>query len=146
MRKVRIEELPAFAHEVAQSLDAARDNSRATLVALRGDLGAGKTTFVQAFARALGVEENVQSPTYVLMKKYTLPHSLFKTLIHIDAYRLEKPEEFTALRPQEFLGNPENLVVVEWPERLGGALPKPNLTLAFSSNDAGAQERYIEVI
>ncbi len=114
-------------------------------VALSGDLGAGKTTFVQALARALGIAETVQSPTYVLMKSYPIAYRQFTTLIHIDAYRLEKPEEFAALRPEIFLADPTNLVCIEWPEKVGEALPKPDLLLKFSSEGAEEGERYISI-
>jgi len=151
MQRVPLLELPALARSVLSGL---APKSKATVVALRGDLGAGKTTFTQALARELGITGTVQSPTYVLMKKYEIKKvSPFKTLVHIDAYRLEKPEEFSALRPEEFLNDPSCLVVVEWPERLGGVLPQPSLTLDFSSDPpagrAGAAsegERYIEVV
>ena len=102
MEKVPLENLHTLARETLKklSLATARDE-RATIVALSGDLGAGKTTFVQALAKELGVDTTVQSPTYVLMKSYSLPEGLnpwgakrrFKRLIHIDAYRLENPSE-----------------------------------------------------
>ena len=143
MQKVALIELPEFVKRILQSLDHARD--KATIVALRGDLGAGKTPSSQALARELGIEATVQSPTYVLMKKYEIKKvSPFKTLVHIDAYRLEKPEEFAALNPEQFLNDPPCLVVVEWPERLGTALPQPALTLNFSSEGAAEGERFIE--
>lgn len=118
----------------------------ATIVALRGELGAGKTTFTQALARELGIAETLQSPTYVLMKKYQISNNKFQTLIHIDAYRLNSAEEFAALKPEQFLQDPKALVVVEWPEKVAGALPKPDITVNFSSETAGEEERYIEVI
>lgn len=139
-----LRELPKFAQEMLKSLDSARDKSHATLLALRGDLGAGKTTFVQALAKNLGIKEKVQSPTYVLMKKYQIPNSKFQTLVHVDLYRLEKPEEFAALKPEEFLSDPKNLVCIEWPERAGNLLPKPDLTIKFSSDGASERERYID--
>jgi tRNA threonylcarbamoyladenosine biosynthesis protein TsaE len=143
--KVLLSELGALVKEVLQSLAGARDKSRAALIALQGDLGAGKTTFVQALAKELGVTDTVQSPTYVLMKKYPVSHSRFKTLIHIDAYRLNSAQEFAALRPEQFLHDPHALVCVEWPERVEGALPKPNLVIKFSSDNAAEGERFIEM-
>lgn len=117
--------------------------SRAAIVALRGDLGAGKTTFTQALAQELGITDTVQSPTYVLMKSYPIFFDRFRKLIHIDAYRLDKPEEFAALEPETFLNDPENLVVIEWPERVEGVLPTPDLLLNFTHTDS-EEERYIE--
>lgn len=150
MRKVLLADLGDFAREVLKSLDFARGKSRATLVALCGDLGAGKTTFVQALAKELGVKEIVQSPTYVLMKSYALPMNdlrsrSYSRLVHVDLYRLEKPEEFVTLKPEEFLNDSRDLVCIEWPERAGGALPSADLTIRFSSDGASESERYIEV-
>ncbi len=147
MQKVLLSGLPMFAKDVLQSLDFARDKSHATIIALRGDLGAGKTTFTQALARELGITATVQSPTYILMRKYQIKKvSPFKILIHIDAYRLEDPKEFAALKPGQFLNDPKTLVVVEWPEKVAGALSPADLTVNFSSQDAGEEERYIEVV
>ena len=112
---------------------------------MRGELGAGKTTFVQALARELGITTVVQSPTYVLMKRYDISYRNFKHLIHIDVYRLNGAKEFAALKPEEFLNDPTNLVCIEWPERVEGALPAPDLTIQFSSEGAAEGERFIEM-
>ena len=154
MQKVLLSGLPQYANDVLAKLAV---KNTAAILALSGELGAGKTTFVQALGKALGISETMQSPTYVLMKKYQIPQgdtltpglskvSPFKQLIHIDAYRLEKPEEFAALRPEQFLQDPKTLVVVEWPEKAAGALPLADVTINFSSQDVGEEERYIEVI
>ena len=83
MQKVLLSALPQLAAEVLKKL---KTKNTATVVALSGDLGAGKTTFVQALGKELGVTETMQSPTYVLMKKYEIKKALpFKTLVHIDA-------------------------------------------------------------
>src|SRR3990167_11083809 len=140
MQKVRLSDLSQCAKEVLAGLHA---KEGAAIVALRGDLGAGKTTFTQALARELGITDIIQSPTYVLMKKYEIKKaSPFTTLIHIDAYRLEDPKEFSALKPEQFLQDPKTLVVVEWPEKVAGALPPADLTINFTSQDAGEEERY----
>jgi tRNA threonylcarbamoyladenosine biosynthesis protein TsaE len=151
--RVPLSELPEYARNVRASLKLLPKLGRAAVVALTGELGAGKTTFVQALARDMGVELPVQSPTYVLMKKYPLSGERlpsgakrrFNTLVHIDAYRLEKPEEFAALRPEEFLNDPGSLVLVEWPQKLGRLLPKPDLTVLFSEGESDS-ERYIEIL
>ena len=142
MQKVKLSSLPIFAKEVLAKL---APKNTATIVALRGDLGSGKTTFTQALARELGITATVQSPTYILMRKYQITNHKFQTLIHIDAYRLENPKEFAALRPEQFLKDPKTLVVVEWPEKVEGALPPADLTINFSSDGAKEGERYIEM-
>lgn len=150
MQKVLLADLSRLAADVLAKLSA---KNTATVIALHGELGSGKTTFAQALGKELGIAGTMQSPTYVLMKKYEIKKaSPFKTLIHIDAYRLENPKEFTALRPEQFLQDPKTLVVVEWPEKVEGALPSADLTLNFSSDppagEAGGTkegERFIEM-
>ena len=139
-------ELPYFARNVLAVLHLREQKNRAFVVTLQGELGAGKTTFVQALAKEMGVTETVQSPTYVLMKSYPLNYDGFERLVHIDAYRLENPEQFAALRPEDFLRDPKSLVLIEWPERLGGVLSKPDMRLTFSSDGASEGERYIDVV
>lgn len=143
MDKVALINLPEFTKSVLGKLPDA--DGVATIVALQGNLGSGKTTFAQALAKELGVEDVVQSPTYVLMKSYPIAYKDFTRLIHIDAYRLNKPEEFHTLRPQEFLQDRHALVLVEWPERLGKELPTPDMVIQFSSEGVGEGERYIEL-
>lgn len=96
----------------------------ATIIALSGDLGAGKTTFSQGAARALGVEEQVTSPTFVLQKIYLLNNQSFDRLVHMDAYRLERPEQLNALGWNEITSDPKTLVLLEWPEHVSGGLPE----------------------
>lgn len=99
----------------------------ATLVTLSGELGAGKTAFTKAVSRTLGIEEAVTSPTFVLEKIYLLPEGrLFKRLIHIDAYRLEKGSDLAPLGFDEFMQEASNLILLEWPEKVVGALPTPS--------------------
>lgn len=143
MQKVLLSGLPLFAKDVLARLPV---KEAAVIIALQGDLGAGKTTFVQTLGRELGITETMQSPTYVLMKKYQITNHAFQTLIHIDAYRLNNAEEFAALKPEQFLQDPKALVLIEWPQNVGVALPEPDLTVNFSSDGAKEGERYIEVV
>ena len=108
----------------------------ATLVTLSGELGAGKTAFTKAVAQALDIEETVTSPTFVLEKIYSLQHAAFARLIHIDAYRLESGSELTPLGFGEVLQDPTNLILLEWPEKVSDALPKPaiHITLAVKAD------------
>ncbi len=101
------------------------------MLALRGDLGAGKTTFTQALARELGISENVTSPTFVIMKIYDLENKVFERLIHIDAYRFDTPDELDGLNFSDFLKDPKNLIVVEWPEKVEGKLPPETVFIDF---------------
>ena len=98
--------------------------TEATIVGLYGNLGAGKTTFTQAVAKALGVEEKVASPTFVIEKIYELTHKEFTHLIHIDAYRIDNSSELTLLGFKEIISNPQNLILVEWPEKIADIMPE----------------------
>jgi tRNA threonylcarbamoyladenosine biosynthesis protein TsaE len=138
----RIENLQALEHEVRNFLQTLeKDSEKATLVTLSGELGAGKTTFAKAVARALGIEEAVTSPTFVLEKIYTLPkRSLgFSRLVHIDAYRLKDEGEFATLNFDERMADPENLVLLEWPERVASALPKSAKRIHLVANSDGTR-------
>ncbi len=112
-----LEELPGLAVKVVSELSS-RSRNRAATILLEGDLGAGKTTFTQLLAEALGVEESVHSPTFILKKEYATPHLLFKKLVHVDAYRFTHPKEAKVLRLEEDLSDPQVLVVVEWPSKM----------------------------
>lgn len=96
----------------------------AHVVGLRGDLGAGKTTFVQHVARALGVKESVTSPTFVVAQAYETTHPVFTRLVHMDAYRLEGEEKDT-IGFSEYFKDPHTLLLVEWPEKLPSSIIFP---------------------
>ncbi|HVB20292.1 MAG TPA: tRNA (adenosine(37)-N6)-threonylcarbamoyltransferase complex ATPase subunit type 1 TsaE [Candidatus Paceibacterota bacterium] len=109
---------------------------RAFLVTLSGELGAGKTAFAKAVARSLGIEDLVNSPTFVLEKIYQLPEGRpFKRLIHLDAYRLEKGSELALLGFDELMLDSGNLILLEWPEKVADALPVPAVRLSFVVQD-----------
>jgi len=123
------------ARDFLLALKKSTNDKTATIVGFSGELGAGKTTFTQAVARELGVAETVTSPTFVIEKIYEIPKSVksnFKHLIHIDAYRLESSQELVKLGFAEIIANPANLVLIEWPERLGDVLHTTTIRLHFS--------------
>jgi len=115
-----LEEMHAFAGGVVRGLTP-RDT--ATVIALSGDLGAGKTTFTQGLARALGVTDAVTSPTFLVMRSYALTGRTFTTLIHIDAYRIDDEDELRVLGLADLLLDPHNLIVIEWAERIPSFIP-----------------------
>ncbi len=118
------------------------------IIALSGDLGAGKTTLTQEIARELGVKENVISPTFVIMKTYELnaknfPKEMrgnFSHLIHIDAYRLNSHKELLTLGWQETISNPKNLILIEWPERVEEIIPKNSHKIYLSHKNEEERE------
>lgn len=114
--RVTLENLAQFAHQFVSTLPP--PGAHAHVVGLQGDLGAGKTTFVQHVAHELGVVESVTSPTFVIMQKYRTTHPAFTTLVHIDAYRL-KPDETATIDWAQVRTDPHALILVEWPDLLG---------------------------
>jgi tRNA threonylcarbamoyladenosine biosynthesis protein TsaE len=143
MEKIALTELDQAAQKVLAMLP--QKIKGASVIALEGDLGAGKTTFVQALGKALGIQENMQSPTYVLMKTYAISYKNLVQLLHIDAYRLSGPAEFKTLKPELFLKDAKNLVCVEWPGRIESALPAPDIKITLSSEGAREGERLINI-
>lgn len=113
---------------------------RATVVALHGELGAGKTTFTQEVGRILGVGENMHSPTFVIMKIYEIDWKGFKNLIHVDAYRIEKESELLHLGWQEMVSEPENLIFIEWPENVPNLIPQEAKRINFKHVDEQTRE------
>lgn len=113
-----------------------------TLVTLSGPLGAGKTTFVQALARALGVRRHVTSPTFSLVRTYQTHHSVIRRLVHVDAYRIERPEDMTTLGLEDFLAQPGTLICLEWPENAQAWLARQDhvISLTIRINPDGARQ------
>ncbi|OHE86150.1 MAG: tRNA (adenosine(37)-N6)-threonylcarbamoyltransferase complex ATPase subunit type 1 TsaE, partial [Verrucomicrobia bacterium RIFCSPLOWO2_12_FULL_64_8] len=101
-------------------------------VALHGDLGTGKTTFVQGLARGLGVADVVTSPTFNIFHLYRGK----RTFVHLDAYRLENAHQVAELMLEDFLASPWCLAV-EWPEKIAAALPDDAVRLALSIEAPG---------
>lgn len=105
------------------------------VVTIAGDLGAGKTTLVQAICEGYGVTEPVTSPTFALVHEYGAPRS---PVLHLDLYRLEREHELDGLGWEELV-NSHALVLVEWPERAGDRLPLEHvpITLEHVPGDPG---------
>lgn len=122
----------------------APDTEHATFVTLSGELGAGKTSFAKAVARALCITDTITSPTFVLEKIYPLPTSRsessgFSHLVHIDAYRLKDASEAAPLTLETLMQDPQNLILLEWPEKIEDALPAPSAALTFVVHDDGSR-------
>lgn len=104
-------------------------NNNATIVGFSGDLGAGKTTLVQAIASQLGVVERVVSPTFVVAKWYKTKSKDFQTLVHIDAYRIESITELEPLGFKELVKQKKSLVLIEWPENIKESIENLDIEL-----------------
>ena len=100
-----------------------------------GNLGTGKTTFIQALAKALGVKENVTSPTYVLLKQYRIKNkeSRIKNFYHLDVYRLTEPEQALDLGIEEIWSDKNNIIAIEWADKISDILPGKKIDLCFES-------------
>ncbi len=110
-------------------------NKGAFIVGLSGELGSGKTSFVQCAARILGVVEQITSPTFVIEKIYPLKKYRFGKLIHIDAYRLKNSDELLTVGWRDVADDVKNLIFIEWPEHVEEALPKDIAKLLFTYVD-----------
>ncbi|SRR5579883_1309458 len=120
-------ELPDEAATIALAQRLAPAVRNGGVVYLRGELGAGKTTFARALLRTLGAGERIKSPTYSLLERYrTEGHDAF----HLDLYRIAAAEELQWLGLDE-LRDPAAIVLIEWPERDEGALPAPDMEIVL---------------
>lgn len=128
----------AIAAKLAQRLLDRMPGSTATIVALRGDLGAGKTTFVQGMARALGVSKLPKSPTFNLAKRYDVPGTSY-SLWHLDCYRLSSHKDLAAMDMHAVFADPNTIVLIEWPERIGDGLPRDHVEVHMTHEGGDAR-------
>ena len=105
------------------------------VIGLQGELGGGKTTFLQGFAKGLGIKEKILSPTFVILKKFKIKDSRLKNFYHIDCYRIQKPKELLDLGFKKIISEPNNIVVVEWADKIKKIMPKGTLWIDFSFQD-----------
>lgn len=115
----------------------------AFMIALEGNLGSGKTTFIQGLAAGLGIKENVLSPTFLILKQFIVNQKNYKNFYHIDAYRLKNPKELLELGFKDLVKNPENIIVIEWADRVRKILPKNISKIKFEN--LGKNRRKISV-
>ncbi|MEK7086634.1 MAG: tRNA (adenosine(37)-N6)-threonylcarbamoyltransferase complex ATPase subunit type 1 TsaE [Patescibacteria group bacterium] len=121
----------AFATKI---LKTGTKNKSALAVGLIGELGSGKTTFVQSFAKKLGIKQNLPSPTFVLMRNYESRiknREHYKNLCHIDCYRIKKIDELKTLNLAVVFRNPRNIVLIEWADKIKKSLPKNTIWINF---------------
>lgn len=110
------------------------------IIGLTGDLGAGKTVFAKGLAAGLGVKKNITSPTFVLMKIYTIKNirprrTKIKILCHIDAYRLKTPQDLIAIGAEEYFNRPDAVTVIEWADKIKKILPKKTKYIGIINKD-----------
>ena len=116
------------------------------IVCLEGELGSGKTTFAQGFLEGVGAKLPYVSPTFVIMKQYDLvvpATNSTQRVYHVDAYRVEE-KDLETLGFAEWCADPEGIVILEWPERVGNLIPKKALRVMFMAKSEN--ERQIMII
>lgn len=135
-----------------------KKNSRALVIGLYGNLGSGKTIFVKGLLKGFNKKEKAQSPTFVIFRKYKLPKKItkknykknktkvisLKYLYHFDCYRIRKEKEISDLNFKEIVNNPENIVVVEWANKIRNILPKQIIKIKFKIIDEEKREILFE--
>ena len=107
-----------------------KEKKEGIFIALKGDLGAGKTTFLKGFAKGLKIEETITSPTFIIFKSFKIPNRE-GLLFHFDCYRIEKEKEILNLGFEEIIKDKKNIVVVEWPEKIKKVIPKKHILIDF---------------
>jgi len=120
------------------------------VIGLVGELGTGKTVFVQGLAEALGIKETVNSPTFVLMKIYGITpakggKSGIKHLVHIDAYRLESFDQLKEIGAEEYLNQKDCLIVVEWADKVPEIRKYPKYKEVTFKEGKSLEERVISI-
>ncbi len=123
-----------------------QSTKKAVVVALSGDLGSGKTTFLQGFAKSLGINQRILSPTFILMRQYDIklkaksslragPEAKLKVFYHIDLYRLENSveKELVNLGFNEITSDPSNIIAIEWAEKAEDVYSKDTIWIKFES-------------
>jgi tRNA threonylcarbamoyladenosine biosynthesis protein TsaE len=108
------------------------------VLCLYGELGSGKTTFVQGFAKGLGITTRLLSPTFIIVRRYKIPQSQ-GFLYHLDLYRVEEAD-LEELAISDMLSDPDSFVVIEWAEKLGSWIPESRLDINFSVLSDGSHE------
>jgi len=116
----------------------------AMVLGLQGNLGGGKTTFLQGFAKGLGIKEKILSPTFVILKRFEIRKS-FKNLYHIDCYRLKNAKDILEIDFKKIIKDPKNIIAIEWSEKIKKLLPKNIILIDFKFIDKNKRELNIKM-
>lgn len=131
---------------VAEKL--AKEKKKGTLIfGLSGNLGGGKTTFLQGFAKGLGIKQKVLSPTFVIMKRFKLSNPAigqFGNFYHVDCYRIKKTKEILDLGFKKIISDPKNIIAIEWAERIKKILPQNTIWINFEFIDKNKRKIHIK--
>ncbi len=105
------------------------------VLALKGNLGAGKTVFAQGLAKGIGIAEKILSPTFLILKKFKIKKGIFKEFYHIDCYRLKNKKDILSTGIKEAIEDPLGIVVIEWAEKIKNALPKNTIWIEIKQKE-----------
>lgn len=119
------------------------ENISTLVISLKGDLGSGKTTFTQQLGEMFGVTEQINSPTFTIMKQYLLESDKYDKLVHIDAYRIESEDEIEPLHLESVVTQPKTIVCIEWPEQIKSIVPDGAIEVVISITED--EMRQVEV-
>lgn len=141
MEKIYLSASPEDTDQIA--IDLVKELTPGATICLMGDLASGKTTFTQSIGKQIGLNR-VISPTYMIMKEYRVKnHQFIENLFHLDLYRLNSKEDIKSFDLDEIWGKRENLVIIEWPEKILDVLPKNHYLISFKQT--GPTQREIKV-
>ena len=110
------------------------------IFALSGDLGSGKTTFTKGFARGLGIDEEITSPTFVVFKQYDTGKEACGSLVHVDCYRLENSADAESIGLLEIMERGNSIILIEWPEKIMEVIPENAKFLNFEYIDENTRK------
>jgi tRNA threonylcarbamoyladenosine biosynthesis protein TsaE len=114
------------------------------ILALEGELGGGKTTFLKGFAKSLGIKEKILSPTFIILRRFQIPNTKFQNFYHLDCYRIKNSKEILDLGFSEIIKNPKNIVAIEWADKIKKILPKRIILISFKIKSKNEREMKIK--
>jgi tRNA threonylcarbamoyladenosine biosynthesis protein TsaE len=114
------------------------------ILALEGELGGGKTTFLKGFAKSLGIKEKILSPTFIILRRFQIPNTKFQNFYHLDCYRIKNSKEILDLGFSEIINNPKNIVAIEWADKIKKILPKRIILISFKIKSKNEREMKIK--
>lgn len=112
-----------------------------SVLALLGDLGTGKTTFIQGLAKGLGIQKKIISPSYIIMRTYQIN---LKTFYHVDLYRIKDEKDIIELGLVDLMADPKNIFAIEWPEKIKDLLPEKRINIFFEYIDENKRKIIIK--
>ncbi len=127
-----------LAREIIKRQEEGRQE-QAAIVCLYGELGSGKTTFTQGFARTFGLTKRFLSPTFIIVRRYNIS-KIYQSLIHVDLYRVDTTTDIKGVGLMEMLSDPSAIIMIEWADRLRSLIPKRRIDIHFMVKNNGQHD------